>query len=256
MDFRRLSLEAFPRPVKKLMKKFVPVKLIKWRKSRIQNALVNRSNTEIFSSTYINYRWGRGPGGFKLYSGDGSHKPEIIEGYISKVSQFLESLNGEVTVVDIGCGDFNIGNQLCKHADTYIACDVVPAVIQSNKVKYLQENVKFEILDAVTGQIPSGNVVILRQVLQHLSNKDIGLILEKIRYNYQYLVFTDHQPLTLNWNPNVDKETGPNVRSEFSSGLDLTKAPFDLPIKEAQLMDSVKTDDGNIRTFLYELSNL
>jgi len=256
MDFRSLSVEAFPRPVKKFMKKFVPVKLIKWRKSRIQNALKNKSNTEIFSSTYINYRWGKGPREFKLYSGDGSHKPEIIEGYINKVSQFLESLNGRVTVVDIGCGDFNVGNQLCKYADTYIACDVVPAVIQSNKVRYLQKNVKFEILDAVTDQIPSGNVVILRQVLQHLSNKDISLILEKIRYNYHYLVFTDHQPLTPNWNPNVDKETGPNMRSDFGSGLDLTKAPFDLPIKKAQLMHSVKTDDGNIRTFLYELSNL
>lgn len=255
MEFRGLSIEALPRPVKKLMKKYLPVKLINWRQARLQNALADKSNTEIFTSTYINYRWGRGPEGFKLYSGDGSHKPEIIGGYIKKVSQFLESLKGEVTVVDIGCGDFNIGKQLCKYADSYIACDVVPAIILSNKVRYVQENVRFEILDAVTGQIPSGNVVILRQVLQHLSNKDICIIIEKLKYKYEYLVFTDHQPLTSNWNPNVDKPTGPSVRSDFGSGLDLTKAPFYLPIKEVRLLDSVKTDHGYIRTYLFKLFN-
>jgi len=140
-------------------------------------------------------------------------------------------------------------------ASEYIACDVVPAVITSNKQKYSHANVKFQVLDATNETLPGGDIIILRQVLQHLSNIDIEKVLRSIEHNFKYLIFTDHQPLNSNWKPNIDKLTGSNIRNEFNSGLDLTAEPFNLSVAESQIIDSVRIDDGYIRTFIYKLSS-
>jgi 2-polyprenyl-3-methyl-5-hydroxy-6-metoxy-1,4-benzoquinol methylase len=254
MNTGKISFEALPRPIKYLVKIVLPKRIIKWRRSHILSSLANKSNSEIFTSTYMNYRWGRKRGDFALYSGDGSHKAEIVDGYISKVSEFLRTFNGKVILVDIGCGDFNIGSKICDLTSEYIACDVVPAVINSNKQKYRYANVKFKVLDATTETLPDGDIIILRQVLQHLSNIDILKVLRSIEHKFKYLIFTDHQPLNPNWKPNIDKQTGSNIRNEFNSGLDLTAEPFNLLAAESQIIDSVKTHDGYIRTFIYKLS--
>jgi 2-polyprenyl-3-methyl-5-hydroxy-6-metoxy-1,4-benzoquinol methylase len=253
MGAQKISFEALPRPLKRIIKMFVPKKIVNFRRNHIQKSLANRSNSEIFTATYTNYRWGRNQRSFELYSGDGSHSAEIIDGYISKVSKFLSSFEELPIVIDIGCGDFNIGKEICGFASIYIACDVVPVVIESNRKKYNLKNVRFEVLDAVNEEIPSGDVVILRQVLQHLSNQDIHKILNKIETKYRYLIFTDHQPLTLDWQPNIDKKTGSNIRNEFGSGLDITKVPFNFKVQNSELLHSVKIEDGYIRTYLFKL---
>jgi hypothetical protein len=255
MGMGKISFEALPRPIKYLVKLVLPTPIIRWRRSRLLSSLANKSNSEIFTSTYMNYRWGRNRGDFALYSGDGSHKAEIVDGYISKVSEFLRKFNGKIIIVDIGCGDFNIGSKICDLASKYIACDVVPAVINSNKQKYRYANVKFQVLDATNETLPGGDIIILRQVLQHLSNIDIEKVLRSIEHKFKYLIFTDHQPLNPNWKPNIDKQTGSNIRNEFNSGLDLTAEPFNLSVVESQIIDSVKIDDGYIRTFIYKLSS-
>ena len=48
----------------------------------------------------------------KFYSGFGSHHPAIVNPYVEVVEQFLTSFDEKITVLDVGCGDFNIGSQL------------------------------------------------------------------------------------------------------------------------------------------------
>ena len=248
------SIEALPRPVKKIIKTILPRWLVKMRKKLILHKLKDRDNKIIFTSTYQNYRWGRKNGEFNYYSGDGSHDLRIISGYVEKISIFLKSLNDKTTVIDIGCGDFNIGSRICAYVDLYIACDVVDKVINFNESKFNFPNVKFQVLDASKDQLPNGNVVILRQVLQHLSNSDIQSIIFKISHGgFKYLILTDHQPLSKNWKPNLDKPTGPNIRAEFNSGLNLVLEPFNLNPKEIEIIDEVEIEDGYIRTFIYTL---
>lgn len=45
-------------------------------------------------------------------------------------------------------------------------------------------------LDITLDDLPKGNVIILRQVLQHLSNFEIIKFIKKINLNYQYLLVT------------------------------------------------------------------
>jgi hypothetical protein len=250
---RRFSFEALPRPVKKFLKAAIPEYLVIRRRRRKLDSYAGLTNSEIFTSTYLNYLWGRKEGDFDFYSGDGSHNPRIIDEYISKVSEFLSQFASKPVVVDIGCGDFHIGFQLSSHANKYIACDVVPAVIEANVRRNKMSNVSFRVLDAATEELPQGDIVILRQVLQHLSNSDIQNVLQRIQGKFQYLIFTDHQPLEKKWTPNLDKQTGPNIRTEFGSGLDLMQAPFNLKLLDSKLISDIKTDDGYIRTFIFHL---
>ncbi len=253
MELRKFGFEALPRPLKKFIKLWIPESLIRWRRKRLLNSFSGLSNSEIFTATYLNYLWGRKEGDFNFYSGDGSHNPKITNDYISKVSDFLAQLSSQPLVIDIGCGDFHIGSQLAGYAKNYIACDVVPEVIEANKNRYKLSNVSFRVLDASTQEIPKGDVVILRQVLQHLSNLDILNVLKRVDGNFQYLIFTDHQPLEINWTANLDKQTGPNIRTEFGSGLDLTKHPFNLRTLDCELLSEIKIEDGFIRTFVFHL---
>lgn len=254
MEWRRFSVEALPRPAKKFLKSFIPENLIIRRRRRKLDSYAHLTNSEIFTSTYLNYLWGRKKGDFNFYSGDGSHNPSVIDEYLREVSEFLSHLKSKPVVVDIGCGDFHIGSQLSIYAEHYIACDVVPAVIEANIKRNELNNVSFRVLDAATQELPNGDVAILRQVLQHLSNRDIQNVLQRIKGNFQYLIFTDHQPLESEWTPNLDKQTGPNTRTEYGSGLDLCQAPFDLNPINSHLISEVKVEDGFIRTFIFRLS--
>lgn len=231
----------------------VPESLVRRRRQKLLDSFSGKSNAEIFTTIYRNYLWGRKKGSFDYYSGDGSHHPKVVDDYINVVSKFLGNLYPLPVVIDIGCGDFSIGSHLSKFAKVYIACDVVPEVIAANQNRYRFSNVVFKVLDATTQKIPQGDVVILRQVLQHLSNSDIANILKRIQGNFKYLIFTDHQSSEKNWIPNLDKLTGPNIRADMGSGLDLTLDPFNMETLESKLVHDVEVEDGFIRTFIYRL---
>jgi len=255
MRFPRLSFEALPRPLKRLIKLGIPKSILLKRRNRRLMVMNGKSNSEIFSATYNNFLWGRKSNDFKFYSGDGSHLPEIVNDYIANVSNFLSSFEAKPSVVDIGCGDFNIGSQLAHLTSEYIACDVVTSVIEQNRKLFMIENVKFLVVDAVVQELPKGDVVILRQVLQHLSNQDVTSIIRKVEKIYEYLIFTDHQPFERDWIPNIDKLTGPNIRVEFGSGLDLAQPPFNLEFHQFELISEVRNIDGYIRTFVFRLGS-
>ena len=116
---------------------------------------------------------------YKFYSGPGSHFPELVDNYISGVKKFLTSLPKKPNVVDLGCGDFSIGSKIRKLCDNYIAVDIFDELINFNKKKYADLNVDFRILDITCDELPSGDICFIRQVLQHLSNESIIMLLKQ-----------------------------------------------------------------------------
>lgn len=95
------------------------------------------------------------------------------------MSSFLNAL-GKPDVVDLGCGDFKVGSQLRPWCGRYTACDVVPDLIAFNRTAFTQLDVDFRVLDMVEDPLPAGDVVFVRQVLQHLSNAAISKAIAKI----------------------------------------------------------------------------
>jgi len=187
----------------------------------------------------------------EFYSGEGSHHPEIVHPYIHTITNFLTSFKPPITVCDLGCGDFNIGKQLVKHTKKYIGVDIVTALINYNKKTFIEANLEFYCLDIAVDVLPKGDCVILRQVLQHLSNKEIQSIIKKLN-NFKYVILTEHIP-NGNFIANKDIISGQGIRLKKQSGLNLLLAPFYFKVKEEKqlLAFNLKENKGLIVTTLY-----
>lgn len=152
----------------------------------------------------------------------------VVDPYVSAARLFIENtFSAPPNVVDLGCGDFNVGRQIRNVTNRYVACDIVPNVVNYNRLVHAREDVDFRILDLVTEELPAGDVVFIRQVLQHLSNDHISRLLPKLR-KYKWAIITESIPSEDLFVPNHNIETGEYIRLESNSGVDLTKTPFNL----------------------------
>lgn len=190
---------------------------------------------------------------FDFYSGYGSHDSKITKPYLDTVISFLKSYNNTLTVCDLGCGDFNIGRHLVKHSKTYIAIDIVEDLINRNKEIFQAHNLEFKCLDISKDELPKADCIVLRQVLQHLSNEEIQHILNKIS-QYKYLILTEHIP-NGNFEANKDKIASQGIRLKQNSGVDLLEEPFNLNVKSSEIINKVLLDNdkGRIVTVIYTL---
>ena len=194
-----------------------------------------------------------GDNGSDFYSGDGSHHPELVGPYVDALQFFLRSFENPLTVCDLGCGDFNIGEALVANTKKYIAVDIVEDLINFNKKKFQVPNLEFHCLDIAKEDLPSADCAILRQVLQHLSNSEIKNIVDKL-YDFKYVVLTEHLPYG-NFSPNKDIISGQGIRLKKQSGVDLQEAPFHLNVKEAKQLLSLDSlgYGGRLVTTLFEV---
>jgi len=171
--------------------------------------------------------WGSNQG--EYFSGFGSHNLEIVEPYINVVKDFFKSFDRRIIVCDLGCGDFNIGKHLLKYTEKYLAIDIAENLINYNKEKFKEENLKFKCLDISKDRLPKADCVLLRQVLQHLSNAEVQSILNKL-LDYKYVLITEHLP-SGDFIPNKDIIAGQGIRLKKQSGLDVFKSPFSFKVK-------------------------
>jgi hypothetical protein len=201
---------------------------------------------------YVNKLWGDNKSDF--YSGSGSHLPEIVNPYVTTLTSFLCSFEKTLTVCDLGCGDFNVGKELVKHTEKYIAIDIVPDLITRNQEKFQEANLEFHCLDIAVDDLPAADCALVRQVLQHLSNTAIQSILKKLGA-YKYVVLTEHIPEG-NFTPNKDIISGQGTRLKKQSGLNLLATPFHFQVIEEKHLLTVTPPNklGLIVTTLYTIN--
>ena len=180
------------------------------------------------------------------FSGDGSI-PEVVEPYVSSVRTFL-SQRPPSDVVEIGCGDFAVASRLIDLARTYTACDVVPELIERNRRMFVRDNLTFRAIDAVTDPLPPGDLVIVRQLFQHLRKDQIQAILRKFA-RYRTWIISQHVPSS-SFVPNLDILSGPD-RLSVGSGVVITQAPFWVRPRHSQVLSEVHVKGGVIRAQTY-----
>jgi hypothetical protein len=190
---------------------------------------------------------------FDFYSGIGSHHVEVVNPYLEVVISFLNSFHNELTLCDLGCGDFNIGKELVNYTRKYHAIDIVAGLIKRNTEKYKEDHLEFHCLDIAVDDLPFGDCALLRHVLQHLSNTEIQRIVSKLS-NFEYIIITEHVPEG-DFIPNKDIISGQGIRLKKKSGVNLIAAPFNLKVKEeTQLLSVILNDQkGIIVTTLYKI---
>jgi SAM-dependent methyltransferase len=180
--------------------------------------------TNTFNRIYAEGTWGKDVAG-KGTSGTGSTL-EITREYRAYVEDFIRTHNVK-SVVDAGCGDWTFSSAINWGQASYLGVDIASDVIAAVRSKHEKGHIKFQVGN-ITDELPDAELLISKDVLQHLSN---NLVHKFIRNNlrkgkYKWVILTNDRG-----NRNYDIESG-GYRA-----IDLAAAPFevrglvDLPIK-------------------------
>ena len=243
------------------LRRFVPASLRNLRQ-RFRIETVRRRNhgrgvAEIFGEIYEANRWGGERGHFSSGSGSTS---EHAERYAGVIRGFIKE-HGVRHVVDLGCGDFRIGARLVGGIDiTYTGIDVVARLIEDNRRQHGSERVRFKCLDITEDALPDGDLCLIRQVLQHLSNDQISRILRKVG-KYRFVIVTEHYPAPEALREkNRDKPCGEDVRVYDASAVFLDAPPFNCkvfgPLLDVSAGHCLMHAGERIRTYLIDNSQL
>jgi hypothetical protein len=125
---------------------------------------------EAFSKIYEERIWGEEP-----RSGDGS-RPEAALPYVLFLSKVIEKYNIK-SVLDIGHGDWAMWPEGFFENVTYLGVDAAQGLSEEMQAKHGRKNISFQHQDAVN-QLPSGyELVLCKDVIQHLPVSDsLGLL--------------------------------------------------------------------------------
>lgn len=207
------------------------------------------TNRQIFDSIYKSHEWGGNPQEF--YSGDGSHAALLVEPYIQLIRDLIMAYESPPVVVDLGCGDFFIGKHIFENTSRYYAIDVAEELISHNQLTYRNEKLFFQNIDATNEELPNADIILIRQVLQHLNNESITKIVEKLK-QYESVVITEHLPSNSEFPPNIDINTGPGIRLIHNSGVVIHKAPFNFTGYNSAVLLDIPGFGGRIVTTHYK----
>jgi len=208
-----------------------------------------RSVKSVFRHTYREGKWGGDDGRFD--SGPGS-VGEAAELYARTINEFIER-NGIQSVVDLGCGDFQVGTRIVNNELNYVGVDVVDELIELNQRRFGSDRISFVCLDITQDPLPDGELCLLREVLQHLSNSQIARVLQAVA-KYPYVIYTDYQPAaSASFAPNRDIVHGHDTRLWKNSAVCLDQPPFNIPLRQLLEVEStqlLRSPGERIRTFL------
>ena len=188
------------------------------------NAVNQQLLTNTFNRIYEEGTWGKDVAG-KGTSGTGSTL-EITREYRVYVEDFMKK-HSVKSVVDAGCGDWSFSSAMDWGDASYLGVDIASDVIAAVRNKHEKGKIKFQVGD-ITDELPAAELLISKDVLQHLSNE---LVRKFIRNNlrkgkYKWVILTN--------------DRGSENRDVASGGyraIDLAAPPFevrglvDLPIK-------------------------
>jgi hypothetical protein len=196
----------------------------------------------IFTKIYKENKWEKG-------SGPGSYEKNTII-YRKLLQNYFDDQRFQ-TIIDFGCGDFQIMKLINVPVDKiYKGIDVVPEVIQQDKKHYAKANIKFYLIKDLyeinpQDQILQGDLLIIKDVLMHWSNKKIQYFIDQILPNYKYALITHDIAEDAKLNKNIN--TG-NFRP-----IDITHPPFNL--KNAKMVLEYE-GGGRKRVYFYTNPNL
>ena len=168
--------------------------------------------TTAFDKIYNRNLWGFG-------SGHGS-LPDATEGYRRFVQDFMRK-NSVRTAVDFGCGDWQFSRLMDWTGIDYLGLDVAKSVIEQNRSTYGSKNVRFEPAPDRFADVPKADLLIVKDVLQHLPAEMIHCFMAQVIQRFPFALITNcSEP---------DSERNRDIQAGEYRPLDLRVAPFGYP---------------------------
>jgi SAM-dependent methyltransferase len=184
---------------------------------------------DIFDKIYENSYWGKGSGG--------GSSPEATEPYKIFLENFIRQHDIE-SIVDLGCGDWQFSQFLDFGSATYFGIDASKNVIANNQRSFSRKGVSFANPPKDYNLLPSADLLACKDVLMHLSTKEIKDILS-ILPKFKYALITNDIPCVSGFGEillKLQNLFSPVVNKEIKTGdyraLDPTRHPFNLKLKK------------------------
>lgn len=198
----------------------------------------DRARRQAFERIYAEGLWATDQRG-KGTSGGGS-TIEATKFYRRFLQDFLAAYAIR-SVVDAGCGDWEFSQAVDWSGVQYLGVDIVPAVIEANQRRFSKPNIRFAVADIVREDLPPADLLLVKDVLQHLSNADIARFARQFgRYRHVLLV-NDVEPGSLTAEPK-------DIPSGRYRPIDPTRPPYALPGKK---IFAWRDPDGNTKVVVH-----
>ena len=199
------------------------------------NNLLTHGKYDVATQFSTIYRLGIWNNLYGSGSGSGS-RADITQGYREFLQHFFQEHQIK-SIADVGCGDWQFTQFLNLEGIQYTGYDVVAEVIDRNRQEFARDNVHFELYDGDFQKIAPADLLICKDVLQHLPNALIFSffsILGKFKYSLIANGVNLKEP-ELN---NQDRGKPGDFRP-----LSLRDAPFNLKAEKVYSIDLGMTND-------------
>jgi SAM-dependent methyltransferase len=163
----------------------------------------------IFDFIYRKNAWDGG-------SGPGSTE-QATRQYRATLEQFLRA-NAIGSVIDVGCGDWQFSQLIDWGGALYTGYDVVPSLIEQHRQNFQRPNVAFEIMPENYDDLPDADLVLCKDVLQHLSLQHAEQLLAVLERKAKYLLITNCVV--------PEDRLNIEIRDGYWRPLDIARAPF------------------------------
>jgi SAM-dependent methyltransferase len=138
----------------------------------------------VFDEIYKTDYWNGGSGGGSTESGTRKYQ-EFLQDFL--VNRSIQS------IVDLGCGDWQFSKLIDWSGISYRGYDVAETVIQKNSKEYSSKNIMFDVLRNY-GQLPKADLLIMKDVLQHLDRREVTRIIEEAFPKFKFILVTNCIP--------------------------------------------------------------
>ncbi len=202
---------------------------------------------DAFDEIYRRGFWKQG----SAASGLGSEGP-LAENYAKFILDYAVT-HGVKRVVDGGCGDFAVGSRIAPAMQEYIGLDISKVIIERNRTAYASfPRATFRVFDMTSDPFPPADLILIRQVLQHLTNSQIEGILQKLdsRDCGRVLITEEVHNPSDNPVPNLDLPSHTvRTRVSLGSGVFIDEPPFSRPATRLAVIDA-SVPGSSLKTFL------
>ena len=136
---------------------------------------------DAFEQIYDKDTWIGGSGPGSLPSSTGQYR-QFVETFVYE--------NDIKTVTDLGCGDWQFSKYISWSDAEYTGLDIVPSLIERNNRIFGADKIKFKVSENLDS-LPGGDLILCKEVFQHLPNDLIFQYLAAIKAKYKYALITN-----------------------------------------------------------------
>lgn len=199
---------------------------------------------ELFTKYYKENTWR----GQESVSGPGSDY-EQTKFLVPELQILLKRFNIK-SILDVPCGDFNWMKNIDLNGINYTGGDIVSEMVKKNNKRYRKNNVNFELIDIVNNSLPQNDLIIVRDCLVHLPNKDVITALKNIKQSRsKYLLTTNFSWRSLQ--NNKDIAIGAWRR------INLQQLPFSFPNPEYVIIEgNIQSNDRDKTMSLWQIKDI